>query len=520
MSGRRRVLVLALIMIGACATVMLAMTVILYRHNVQEQGELLQITAQSQARLIEAIARHDLTEASMLPEGDPRRDSFKETLKQVIDAHGRSAGFLRTGEFTLARREGDSIVFLTRHRLNTVERPPPVRFDSNLAEPMRRALRGMSGVMIGLDYRGGKVLAAHEPVGVLDLGIVAKVDMAEIRAPFIVSGLAAAAAALAVVLAGTALFFRIGNPMVERLEQHARDLEQEIEERELAQERLGRFAHIVSISNDLLALVDEHHVYVAANDTYLQAHAKTLDEVIGHTVMELFGEEFFNAVIKPRSERCLAGEYVRHQDWFDMRGIGRVYMDATLSPYRGPQGEIRGFAIAARDITELKRVEDALRASEREFRIVTDGVPALIGYVDADRRYQFTNKAFETWLGVSRQESRGRFVWEIHGDDGYADLKPAVDHVFLGRRTRVEKFFPDSKKGPIHLHGDLVPDLNAKGEVSGCFVLLTVRQERRLAEMQAAVGILRDQLEEAGLQPAAEDPLKGVTREWSNPDPD
>ncbi|MCH8135364.1 MAG: response regulator [Proteobacteria bacterium] len=65
-----------------------------------------------------------------------------------------------------------------------------------------------------------------------------KIDLAEIRRPFIRSGLLAAAVALLVVLAGTALFFRIGNPMIARLEAYSRDLEKEIEERELAEAQL------------------------------------------------------------------------------------------------------------------------------------------------------------------------------------------------------------------------------------------------------------------------------------------
>jgi PAS domain S-box-containing protein len=517
MSGRKWVVALALIMIGACTTAMLAMTIILYRSAVHEQGQLLRITAQGQARLIEAIARHHAREASAGING-PSHHSFDETLRQIIDAHGRHAGFLRTGEFMVARRDGDLIVFVTRNRLDPDERSAPAPIDSTWAEPMRRALQGRSGAMIGLDYRGKTVLAAHEPVAVMDLGIVAKVDLAEIRAPFVVSALSAGAAALAVVLVGTALFFRISTPIITRLEHHARNQEQEIEERKTAEESMRRFAHIVSLSRDQVALIGANYAYEAANDAYLQAHAMTRDEMIGRTVMDVFGQEFFDASIRSRAERCMAGEHIRHQDWFDLPGTGRVFMDSSLSPYLDAQGQVKGFAVAARDITELKRITDALSESEREFRIVTDGVPALIGYVDADRRYGFTNKGFETWLGLSRSASRGMYVWEAHGDDGYADLKPAIDLVLTGRRTKLEKFFPESRLGPIHLKGDLVPDLDADGNVLGCFVLLTIREEERLAQMQEAIRTLRDQLRDAGIEPEVDDPLRNVTRSWINPD--
>lgn len=50
---------------------------------------------------------------------------------------------------------------------------------------MRLALRGHCETIVALDYGGQAVLAAYEPIGVYGLGLVAKIDLAEIRAPFI-----------------------------------------------------------------------------------------------------------------------------------------------------------------------------------------------------------------------------------------------------------------------------------------------------------------------------------------------
>ena len=67
---------------------------------------MLQVTAQSQARLIEAVARYDATVADKLRNADVGYDASAATLGQIIDAHGHYEGFGGTGEFTLARRDG------------------------------------------------------------------------------------------------------------------------------------------------------------------------------------------------------------------------------------------------------------------------------------------------------------------------------------------------------------------------------------------------------------------------------
>ena len=72
--------------------------------------------------------------------------------------------------------------------------------------------------MVGIDYRGKKVLAAYEPVPELNLGMVAKMDMEEIREPFIEAGIIAGTAAVVAVFFGAWLFFGISNPMIARLE--------------------------------------------------------------------------------------------------------------------------------------------------------------------------------------------------------------------------------------------------------------------------------------------------------------
>ena len=146
------------------------------------------------------------------------------TLSQVVEAHESFQGFGETGEFTLARREGDQIVWLLRHRHGDLEVPSPIPLATDLAEPMRRALRGESGTLVGLDYRGVEVLAAYEFIAGLGWGVVAKIDMREINEPFVRAGRLVAGIALLVIAVGAGLILRVTSPLIRRVEARTDEL--------------------------------------------------------------------------------------------------------------------------------------------------------------------------------------------------------------------------------------------------------------------------------------------------------
>ncbi|MBW2270847.1 MAG: hypothetical protein JRH16_19980 [Deltaproteobacteria bacterium] len=101
----------------------------------------------------------------------------------------------------MGRRQADQIVFLLDFRFPEPGVERIVSFDTDRAAPMRRALAGESGTMIGPDYRGVSVMAAYEPVSELQLGLVAKMDLSEVQAPFFrTAGMAAGVASLVVLL--------------------------------------------------------------------------------------------------------------------------------------------------------------------------------------------------------------------------------------------------------------------------------------------------------------------------------
>ncbi len=217
MNERKRLFFLILILTVVSLSVATITISMLYNVAFKEDRARLINIAQSRARLIEAVARYDAEAETRFSNEVTDYNPFKATMSQITDAHSNFQGFGKTGEFTLAKREGDKIVFLLRHRHSDVTHPEDISFDSELAAPMRLALSEKSGTIVGLDYRGETVLAAYEPVAVLNLGIVVKMDLSEVRSPFILAGITAGSISILLIFLGALLFFKVTNPMIRKI---------------------------------------------------------------------------------------------------------------------------------------------------------------------------------------------------------------------------------------------------------------------------------------------------------------
>ena len=135
----------------------------------------------------------------------------------------------------------------------------------------------------------------------------------------------------------------------------------------------------------------------------------------------------------------------------------------------------------ATDITGQKEAEIAARESEHRLRAIADNLPALIAYVDAERRYRFVNQTFEQWYGVPRDHALGRNVWDILGGEGYGLVKQYIDRVLAGERVVSERTLVECDV-PRHVQTVLVPDFAEPGRVAGYYVLMGDITERKQLE--------------------------------------
>lgn len=376
---KRRYLLLSVIlllisMIATCSTVFL-----LYRAAVSERSDGLVTTAQSQARLIEAIARHDRKYAASIRKDFPDYVPEVTSLQQVIEAQRNSPGLGSTGEFVLARRSAGQIVYLLVPHQKRQDVPPPVAFHSALAEPMRRALSGLSGAMIGPDYNGETVLAAYEPVAELDLGIVVKVDMAEVRSPFIQAAGLALLISSVLFLSGALLLKHVLSPLFKSLRGTSDELMMEMRKHQTSIEALReseeRFRQIADVAQDAFWLVDcsipDSPSMLYINKAFEQLWRKTAAEIMENSFL-------WAEYIHPIDRKAIVADYLsflRDEGPFDhefriLSPAGDIHhVLARGNLIRDSHGRIIRAAVIAHDITPIKEAEQMVQQANLDLEI-------------------------------------------------------------------------------------------------------------------------------------------------------
>ena len=123
-------------------------------------------------------------------------------------------------------------------------------------------------------------------------------------------------------------------------------------------------------------------------------------------------------------------------------------------------------------------------ASEMErLRLVLDTVPAALVYVDADERYVFSNRFYETHYFRPRLQIHGRTLREVMGEETYARVRPHVRTALDGQTVPFETTVERQGAPTLHVRATFTPDVAADGRVRG-FVALSqdITSERTLEE--------------------------------------
>ena len=83
-------------------------------------------------------------------------------------------------------------------------------------------------------------------------------------------------------------------PSYQELEQRVKELEEESVKRIRAEDALNISESMLNASEVYISLIDLNYIYQSVNNTYLKAHNKARENIVGHSVSDLLGKDIFD----------------------------------------------------------------------------------------------------------------------------------------------------------------------------------------------------------------------------------
>jgi len=207
------------------------------------------------------------------------------------------------------------------------------------------------------------------------------------------------------------------------------------------------------------------------------------EDLIGRRIPDLLRSDVFETTVKQRLDECFQGKIVEYELRYQFPLRGERDLSVCYLPLQGSRGVDRA-AIVLRDITDLKRAEDALHEREEKFQQMANNIQEIFWMVDtATEQAIYINPAFERICGrtmSSLLESPLSYREIIHSDDRgrvLGRLHDATTSGFLDEEFRIVR--PDGAIRWVEAQG--FPVRNAEGHIYRLVGVVQDTTERKLA---------------------------------------
>ena len=191
----------------------------------------------------------------------------------------------------------------------------------------------------------------------------------------------------------------------------------DITHRKRAEELLRKSARQLALVTDTapvyLAQCDAETRFRFVNKAYADRFGLTPDECVGKLISEVIGDHAYEA-FRNYVDQVLAGQRVEFDAEIPYKDIGRHLMHCSYEPELNEAGKVVGFVAAITDISERKKIEDALRESEERFSKAFNSSPLslTISSLKTGKLIE-VNSTFVEVTGYSREEAIGKTTVEL-----------------------------------------------------------------------------------------------------------
>lgn len=241
-----------------------------------------------------------------------------------------------------------------------------------------------------------------------------------------------------------------------------------------------------------MTLLDPGGRFLRVNRAFCAMVGYAEDELLARTFHDITHQDDVEPS-RAVAERLLADKTSSvHLEKRYLHKTGRtIWVHVNVSLVRDVRGVPRYFITQAPDITERKRAEEQLRASEERFRKIFDDAPIGMATVAAEYRLTKVNKALCNLLGYAEDELTGKTFLDItHPDDQQLGLD-LVQRLYAGDipSFELQKRYLRKDGAVILAHLTVTSIRDSEGRHLHNLAMIEDLSERKLVESRQAAQV-------------------------------
>ncbi|MEA1959537.1 MAG: PAS domain S-box protein, partial [Chloroflexota bacterium] len=295
----------------------------------------------------------------------------------------------------------------------------------------------------------------------------------------------------------------------------------DITERKRAEEARQYLAAIVESSHDAIIGKTLDGIITSWNKGAQMAYGYSAEEVIGRSISILVPPEHIGEVAQ-FLEAIGRGEAVKDYEAVRVtKDNRRINVLLTVSPIKDVSGRIVGASSIAQDITELKRMEEALEDSERRYRELADFLPQTIFEIDLDGRFTYANRFGIESTGYTLKDiERGVNAIELYIPEQRNRIIENIGRVLSGEKFDDHEYSILRKDGstyPALIYSNAIMRDGRPVGVRG--IVLDITERKKVEQMKTDfVSFISHQLRTpvASLMAYIDNMLDGITGELNS----
>ena len=272
-------------------------------------------------------------------------------------------------------------------------------------------------------------------------------------------------------------------------------LQEEIQNRIRTEKKLRkseeRYRDIIDAMEEIYFEIDLMGNFTFFNESICKISGYPPEEVMGRNNREYTTPETAKKMYRIFSEIYTTGKSRTIIDYeiIIRDGSTRIF-ELSTSLMRDSAGNPAGFRGVARDVTEKKQAEKAIRESEEKYRLITDNVSDIIWTMDTKYSFTYISPSIITQLGYTVDEIVDMDISDTFTPESYRQIEDEITNLYK-TATSGNGFSDTVSIEILHIHknGSHIPCeikisllLNSSNELTGFLGITRDISDRKKAE--------------------------------------